>query len=102
MTQHKIGTLEDLPQGESLGVEVGGLEIAAFNVDGELYALQNKCIHKQGPMSEAEINENKETVCCPWHYWEFELDSGEFVVDRDKGLRTFDVEVDGDDILVDI
>lgn len=102
MTRHKIGTLEDLPEGESIGVEVDGLEIAVFNVDGELHALQNKCIHKQGPMFDAEINAEEKTVYCPWHYWEFELESGEFVVDRDKRLRTFNVDVSGNEIFVEI
>mgnify|MGYP000592670196 CR=1 FL=1 len=102
MTRHKIGTLADLPEGESLSVEVDGLEIAVFNVDGELYALQNKCVHKQGPMYDAEINADEKTVYCPLHYWEFELDSGEFIIDRNKGLRTFEVDVNGDGIFIKI
>lgn len=102
MTRHKIGTVEELPEGESLGVKVDGLEIAVFNVNGEFYAIQNKCIHKQGPLYQSEINHEDQTVYCPWHYWEFELDSGEFIIDRDKSLRTFDVEANDDDIFVEV
>ena len=102
MTRHKIGSLDDLPPGSSLGVEVSGLEIAVFNVDGEIYALQNKCVHKQGPMFDAEINTDEKSVYCPLHYWEFELETGDSVVDRDKGLRTFNSYVDGDEIFVEV
>ena len=112
MGRHNIGSIEDLPAGESLGTVVDGLEVAVFNVDGELYAIQNKCIHKQGPLYQGETDCGTDfdsdsdsdscSVYCPYHYWEFDLESGEYVVDDSKQLRTFDVDVDDGEIWVEI
>ncbi|MFC6766115.1 Rieske (2Fe-2S) protein [Natrinema soli] len=102
MARHRVAAAGEVSKGGSIGVEVDGLEIAVFNVDGDLYAVQNTCVHKEGPMYEAEVDEENRTVHCPWHYWEFKLETGEFVVDEQKQLRTFDVEVEDGEIWVKI
>lgn len=102
MGRHRIGTIEDVPAGESLGVRADGVEIAVFNLKGELYAVQNRCPHKRGPLYQGEINEDDCTIYCPWHYWEFNLESGNHVVDPRKGLRTFDVSVVDGEVWIEL
>lgn len=102
MARYMIAAEEDLSNGDSLGTEAGGIEIAVFNVDGDLYAIQNVCIHKQGPMYQGDLDEDNCSVYCPWHSWEFDLETGQFAVDETKQLRTFDVEVENGEIWVEI
>ena len=50
------------------------LEIAVFNIEGELYAISNICIHKGGPLSQGLLNGY--IVTCPWHGWKYSIKDG--------------------------
>lgn len=53
MTRHAIGTVEDFPEGQGRRVDVDGIRIAVFNVDGELYGIQDLCTHRRLPLHPA-------------------------------------------------
>jgi len=114
----KVAEVGEIPEGRGIGVDVGGIEIAVFNVgDGEYYAISNRCSHQQAPLCKAGeekinaehtwtktrggVNTEECTVSCPWHLWTWDLETG---VNEASGQRiaTFDVAVDGEDILVRI
>ena len=72
-----IGPVDQLP---ALGARTlpvrGGEEIAIFHTaNGEVYALLNKCPHKQGPLSQGIVHDT--TVTCPLHAWRISLVTGE-------------------------
>lgn len=46
----KLFPISELMEGERQLVEIDGVEIALFNVDGNLYAIANKCPHQGVPM----------------------------------------------------
>lgn len=50
MTRHEIGVIDDFPEDKGRKVTVDGIEIAVFNLDGELYGIQNRCPHKWLPL----------------------------------------------------
>lgn len=109
MTRHVVGSVDEIPPGEGKSVEVDGLPVAIFNVEGEYYGISNRCIHKGGPLGEGvlhsdlpTIDEDRKSLHCPWHYWEFDLETGRSVVDESKGLRTFDVSIDDEQIVVNV
>ena len=75
-TQIEPGSARTLPV-------LGGEEIAVFRtVRGEVYALVNKCPHKQGPLSQGIVH--GDSVTCPLHNWRISLRTGEALGD-DKG-----------------
>ena len=80
-----------VPQGS--GLLVG--EVAVFNVGGRLCAIQEKCTHRQGPLSKGKLDGS--TVTCPWHGSQFNVCTGEVLrgpaIDP---LKTYRVIVDGD------
>lgn len=104
----------ELGPGERKLVEFDGISMGVFNVDGEYHALNNVCPHQLAPLctgpvtgtTEApEVGEYEwvregEIVRCPWHGWEFEIDSGESLFNPHIRARTFetDVETTGDEI----
>ena len=102
MTRHVVGPVDDLPEGEGLGVEVDGVQVAVFAVGGEVYAVQNVCPHKEGPMYRGEVDEDDCAVYCPWHYWEFDLRTGANPVDPSQRLRTFEAGVDDGELWVEV
>jgi nitrite reductase/ring-hydroxylating ferredoxin subunit len=81
----------ELPAGSALLVG----ETAVFNVGGRLCATQDKCTHRQGPLSKGKLDGS--TVTCPWHGSQFNVCTGEVLrgpaVDP---VKTYRVIVDGD------
>jgi chlorite dismutase/nitrite reductase/ring-hydroxylating ferredoxin subunit len=68
--------LADLPDGASERVYYAGQQIALFNVNGEVYAISNRCSHGRGPLSEGTLPVDECSVVCPWHYAKFDLKTG--------------------------
>ena len=96
----KVASKADIPAGTGKLVEVGGKSVAVFNCDGSFYAIDNTCKHRGGPLAEGSLAGT--TVSCPWHGWEYDVTSGVCQMDPSIKVQTFDVKVDGDDILVSI
>lgn len=102
MTRHVIGEPSAFPEGEGVGVDVDGLPVAVYRVDGQLYAVDNRCPHKGGPLYEGEVDTATCSVQCPWHGWEWDLETGRFVVDERKRLRTFEIVEEDGDVVIDV
>ena len=49
-----VRTAELVP-GEGTVLELNGVNIAIFNVDGAFYAMNDTCTHASGPLSEGEL-----------------------------------------------
>jgi chlorite dismutase/nitrite reductase/ring-hydroxylating ferredoxin subunit len=75
----EVCLLEDFAPGERKVAYLDGQQVALFNIDGELYALSNRCSHARGPLSEGSIEAGECTVTCPWHYARFDLKTGQVV-----------------------
>ena len=46
MTKYVVGRVEEIPPGSSKIVEAAGRSIGIFNVQGEFFALRNRCPHQ--------------------------------------------------------
>lgn len=107
--RHKVADEADLGEGARAFVEVGGVEIAVFNVEGEYYAVANYCVHQGGPLCEGELtgrygmaddgwswtyDPTEKNVVCPWHGWKFDVTTGRSPDDDRYAAPTYDVEVD--------
>ena len=54
----------------------GSLEIGVYNCGGQLYALEDRCSHDDGPLCEGEWEQDECRVICPRHGSAFDLASG--------------------------
>ncbi|HZE99881.1 MAG TPA: Rieske 2Fe-2S domain-containing protein [Planctomycetota bacterium] len=71
-----LGPVEKVPMGQGFCFIVGSEEIAVFRQrDGKIFATQNRCPHKQGPLSEGLSGGG--VVICPFHSHKFDLCSGQ-------------------------
>jgi nitrite reductase (NADH) small subunit len=71
----QIGHLEDIPRQGSRVVQTSNGEVALFrSVDDQVFALDNRCPHKGGPLSQGIVHGKR--VTCPLHSWVIELESG--------------------------
>jgi nitrite reductase (NADH) small subunit len=90
-----IGPLDQLPAmgARTLPVQ-GGDELAIFRTaNGQVYALVNKCPHKQGPLSQGIVHDT--TVTCPLHNWRISLVTGKALGEDEGCVPTIPVKVDG-------
>jgi 3-phenylpropionate/trans-cinnamate dioxygenase ferredoxin subunit len=97
----KAAKVSDVPQGQVKVVEVGYEDVALCNVDGEIYAVANVCTHDDGPLGEGYLVGNE--IECPRHGARFDVRSGEVrSLPAIVPIPTFEVKIEGDDILVDV
>jgi len=71
-----ICPLSELPPGARKLIEHDDLEIGIFNVDGQLYAIEDRCSHDDGPLAEGPLDPVACTIECPRHGSLFDLRTG--------------------------
>lgn len=102
MAEYVVGRTDEIPEGRSIAVQIGQRTIAVARAKGKFYAFANRCPHKGASLSEGEIVVDKGVVRCPWHHWNWKLDSGQLECDGRHQLRTYEVMVEGDEVLVKV
>lgn len=91
----EVGVLADIPRLGSRVVMTAEGEIALFRTfDDQLFALLNRCPHKQGPLSDGMVHGHR--VTCPLHNWVLELENGEVVAPDVGCAPTYPVRLRGD------
>ncbi|MBN2548130.1 MAG: non-heme iron oxygenase ferredoxin subunit [Anaerolineales bacterium] len=69
-----VGSLDDLPNGERLFLDVDGISIVVFNIGGQIFAIADQCSHDDGPLGDGELNGYE--VSCPRHGASFDVRTG--------------------------
>jgi nitrite reductase/ring-hydroxylating ferredoxin subunit/uncharacterized membrane protein len=94
-----VGDAQGLHEGHTLRVEAGGTVMAVVRLGGEVYAFQEFCTHRFGPLSEGTFQGGQ--VMCPWHRSCFDVRTGKVTQGPAKvDLRVFEVRVEEGQILV--
>ena len=113
--RYVVGTVDDIPPGGRKVILVNGREIGVFNINGEYFAVLNRCPHQGGPLcsgrqtgflvaptpGDYQLSRPGEVIRCPWHGWEFDLRTGQSWCEPAKiRVRKYDVSVESGDRLV--
>lgn len=95
-----IGALDDIPaQGARLVRTPQGCVAVFRTLDDQVFALDDRCPHKGGPLSEGIVHGT--SVTCPLHGWVFDLATG-LATGADAGaVRTFATRIQNRRILID-
>jgi nitrite reductase (NADH) small subunit len=85
----RVTEVENIPLREGRAVQIGGHDIAVFNLGDRFLAVGNKCPHRGGPLADGIVSGS--TVACPLHAWKIDLNSGEIVnqPENSQCVRTF-------------
>jgi nitrite reductase (NADH) small subunit len=98
----RVAATASIPRREGRAVTLGGRELAIFNLGDRFMAIENRCPHQGGPLSDGIVT--GAAVVCPLHAWRVRLDSGG--VDRPGGspvcVRTFPTRVEDDVVCVEL
>ena len=82
---------DQLPERRGHCAVVGRCELAVFKVNGEVFALDNTCPHRGGPLSEGDIVGDQ--IFCPLHAWGFKLRTGQSTTNPRARVRSYPVRV---------
>jgi 3-phenylpropionate/trans-cinnamate dioxygenase ferredoxin component len=86
--------LEELPPGSMKLVSAGLLTLGVYNVDGELYALEDRCSHDDGPLVEGDWEPDEAVAICPRHGARFDIRTGRaLTLPAYEPVATFPVRV---------
>jgi nitrite reductase/ring-hydroxylating ferredoxin subunit len=97
----------------------GDNEIGVFFVNGAFFAYENHCVHQGGPICQGQIrnkvieplapdktslglsyDEKTLHLICPWHGYEFAIDTGRHPAKATARLKSYPVNVRGDEVYV--
>jgi nitrite reductase/ring-hydroxylating ferredoxin subunit len=86
-----VAAATDVVPGAALCADTGAGEVAVFNVDGDLVAVEARCLHKGGPLAEGMVSNG--IVTCPLHWWRYDLRTGERLGAPDLRLTRYPVRI---------
>ena len=95
----RVAAIDEVPAGAMKSVAVDGVQVLLCNVGGEYYAVHDECTHECFPLSEGTLEGH--SLTCILHGACFDVRTGEVLALPAYGpLRTYEVKVDGDDLLI--
>jgi nitrite reductase/ring-hydroxylating ferredoxin subunit len=92
--------LNELPPGTGTCVTVAGKDVALFNVEGAIYAMEDSCLHQGLSLGTSKL-EGK-VVTCRGHGWRYNVTTGKTLHVPDYGMATYPVKVVDGKIMVAI
>ena len=102
MAEVPVAAAAEFPPGSTKIVRHGMLFVGVYNCGGELYAIEDRCSHDDGPLCEGDWDEDRCMVVCPRHGSQFELSTGRPIsLPATEPVETYPVRVvDGTIVLV--
>jgi NAD(P)H-dependent nitrite reductase small subunit len=97
---HRAASIDDIPEGRSIAVDVGDRRIALFRVEGAVFALDETCPHRGGPLHDGVVDRG--VILCPWHQWQFDLRTGCSPVNPLSRVRVYPVRLEGTEVWLEI
>jgi nitrite reductase/ring-hydroxylating ferredoxin subunit len=94
-----VASTADIPDGTMRCVAVDRARVVIAHVGGRFHAFSDICGHRNAPLSRGRLTGH--IVECPLHFAQFDVRTGRLIdgpVSAD--IRTYEVRVDGDSVLV--
>ena len=86
-----LNEVKELPYADKL--------ICVANVDGEIHAMENTCLHRGGPLGQGVMEKGK--VICPWHGWAWDPKTGQ-AGPPDAKIAVYPVKIENGELLIEI
>ncbi|TNJ63977.1 Rieske (2Fe-2S) protein [Paenibacillus hemerocallicola] len=112
--KYAVAKAADIAPGTRKIVHAGDRSIGVYNIAGKFYAIRNVCPHQGAPLCRGlttalvvsdepggfRHEREGEIVRCPWHQWEFDIKTGQMIVDPKMRTKTYEVTVETFDVTV--
>lgn len=118
MNEIMLGELKEFADGDYRIWRIDSFEFGVFRHGDRLVAYENRCPHDGGPVCQGKIINRVEedigpdqksrgmrfsdrrNIICPWHGWEFDIETGRHAGNPSYRLRPVDVQVRDDRVYV--
>ena len=111
---HDVGSVEELERTGRLVARVGGREVGVVRdpESGRLVGVRNRCPHHGAPLCLGRVRgrdagtpgryglAETRILRCPWHGWEFDLDTGRCRDEPALRVAVYPVRVEGARVLI--
>jgi 3-phenylpropionate/trans-cinnamate dioxygenase ferredoxin component len=71
-----VAPLEEFPPGSVKIVHAGEVAVGVYNLSGELYAIEDRCSHDNGPLAEGDFDPDDGVAICPRHGARIDIRTG--------------------------
>lgn len=107
-----VGKLDELDERKARLVRAGDVTVGVFRIGGDLHAWQNNCAHAGGPVCQGDVlgrfeyvlgpdqtvvgerfSDSQPVLTCPWHGWEYDVQTGVCTTDARFRLRRYETVV---------
>lgn len=96
----RVASLDEVPPGSLLGVELDDERVCLANIEGEIYAFRDNCSHEDFPLSAGELIGDHQLECS-WHGARFDVRTGRALcLPAIRPVRVYDVEIRDGEIFV--
>ncbi len=103
MAEIDVCPLEELPPGSVKIVHAGQISVGVYNLGGELYAIEDRCSHDDGPLCEGDYDVEEGFAVCPRHGSQIDIRTGAaLTLPAVLPVETFPVRVDEGIVKVDL
>ncbi len=87
-----VASVDELGPGDRRVIDLDGVPVAVFNLEGEYFAIKNECTHDGGELASGELE--GDVIICPRHGARFSITTGEVLgPPAYEDVRTFEVRV---------
>lgn len=119
MEDVRVGARSEFADGARVICSIDGRDVVVLEHRGKYYAFENVCPHMGGPVGEGMVigrveavvapgtyivserfSDTDTNIVCPWHGWEYDIDTGRAVALPSVHLNVFDVVVRDEDVYV--
>ena len=103
MSGHWIEVIsrDAVPEGDVIGVNVAGRDIALYGVDGEVFATDNVCTHGNARLCDGFLDGHE--IECPLHQGKFDVRTGAAMcAPLTEAVKTYPIRIEGQQVFVDL
>ena len=95
MASLEVCPVDELPSGSTKIIRDGQLAVCVYHVDGEYYAVEDRCSHDDGPLCEGDFEAEDGIAICPRHGANIEIRTGRpLTLPATEPVATFPVHVE--------
>jgi 3-phenylpropionate/trans-cinnamate dioxygenase ferredoxin component len=95
--------VEELPPGQVKIVYAGSIAVGVYNLNGDYFALEDRCSHDDGPLCEGDFDPEEGVAICPRHGANIDIRTGRaLTLPAVEAVETFPVRVEDGIVKVEV
>jgi nitrite reductase/ring-hydroxylating ferredoxin subunit len=94
----EVALLDQVPPGTGTCFTVAGKEVAVFNVDGTIYAMDDSCLHQGSSLGAGKLD--GKVLTCRAHGWRYDVTTGNTMSSPGYGVTPYPAKIVDGKIMV--